>query len=743
VPNQPKDTPIIQKPTPIVLDELLIEQTDSNKALYDRMFEYGHYHPNRQKYPTYRFLKAEPTDYGGMRYYWANDFNGQDAYNASKTYLMESNAHPIFTRSYRVLRSDYLANGPSAALSAFTGLVTVKVTAGGTGYTHDFAVTFSGGGGSGGAGLALVDTATGAVIYIALTNVGSGYTSAPTVVLSAGDGTGATATAYIQPTNALLVSEKHSKLDDADPYNSLYDRLVMQWMTLPGPILLGAQTDKTSGIKANYQKQLVASGTVTGGTSGAGLLSLRIVSAGSGFTAGTYNLGITGGGGTGATGTYTVSAPSPAGKIGSVALTSAGSGYTSLPTASISGGGGSGATVGVVLNGKPIASVALTSSDANFIGTPTVTISDAASTGSGATAIAPLTPTSVDTAAVVAGGSGYSGGATATITGGGGTGATASVTVVAGVVTAVAITAAGSGYTSTPTIAINDVSGTGAVVTLNLVATSIASLVLTSTGNFYQSPTVTITGMGTATGSALIVPTSVQSLTLTAAGTSYSSPTLTITGGGGSGAAGTATLATGTITSVSLTGAGSGFTSQPTITTPSGGGSGASIVATVGAKTFIEVEPQDSRIDLVMRTSIDLNSLPAVKSFPLSYRVQRTGYNDNSLYIAYNTKGDYAVGMNENSIDNGNGPALAYADEYYMTDSQYEAFDPGPFSVTGKSTSSTLLFAWQDSSGFPHVFTGRTTPIQGGTTAGVVDLSYEQQQYEVRKVRVIRLTQNF
>lgn len=62
---------------------------------------------------------------------------------------------------------------------------------------------------------------------------------------------------------------------------------------------------------------------------------------------------------------------------------------------------------------------------------------------------------------VTAGGSGYTGGATAAISGGSGSGATATVTVVAGVVTAVVLTAAGTGYKAgdTLTVTITAVSG--------------------------------------------------------------------------------------------------------------------------------------------------------------------------------------------------------------------------------------------------------------------------------------------
>lgn len=72
------------------------------------------------------------------------------------------------------------------------GLGTPSIGAGGTGYTTPPTVAFTGGGGTGAAGTAVI---TGdAVTGITITNPGTGYTSPPTISFTGGGGTGATAT---------------------------------------------------------------------------------------------------------------------------------------------------------------------------------------------------------------------------------------------------------------------------------------------------------------------------------------------------------------------------------------------------------------------------------------------------------------------------------------------------------------------------------------------------------------------
>jgi hypothetical protein len=98
-----------------------------------------------------------------------------------------------------------VGSGATATAVVSGGVVTaVNVTAGGN-FTATPTVTFTGGGGTGAAATATMSgdttigtcTSTGQVANIAKTSNGSGYTSPPTIVISGGGGTGATATCVL------------------------------------------------------------------------------------------------------------------------------------------------------------------------------------------------------------------------------------------------------------------------------------------------------------------------------------------------------------------------------------------------------------------------------------------------------------------------------------------------------------------------------------------------------------------
>ena len=90
-------------------------------------------------------------------------------------------------------------------------VASVTVTNGGSGYTSEPTVVFTGGGGTGATATASVNG--GVVSTITLTNGGSGYISAPTVSFTGSGGTGAVATATRVHADAVPAQIQEMKLE--------------------------------------------------------------------------------------------------------------------------------------------------------------------------------------------------------------------------------------------------------------------------------------------------------------------------------------------------------------------------------------------------------------------------------------------------------------------------------------------------------------------------------------------------
>jgi phage tail sheath protein FI len=158
------------------------------------------------------------------------------------------------------------------------------------------------------------------------------------------------------------------------------------------------------------------------------------------------------------------------GTVTSVTLGAAGSGYTSVPTATFSApdvSGGLTATGTVTISGGAVTAATVSAGGTSYT-TPTITFS-APQLAGGVTATGTLTVSSgvITAVVIVTAGSGYTSAPTATIGNvGSGTGATiGSVTIAASTVTGLTITNAGTGYTSAPTVTITGGAGTGATFT--------------------------------------------------------------------------------------------------------------------------------------------------------------------------------------------------------------------------------------------------------------------------------------
>ena len=320
------------------------------------------------------------------------------------------------------------------------------------------------------------------------------------------------------------------------------------------------------------------------------------------------------------------------GSVGSVTLTNVGSGYSSAPTVSFSGGGGSGAQATAVLgssSGGAVTSVTLTNHGTGYTTQPTVTITGVG--GSGATAIANLNGGNVTAVNLTGAGSMcYSTAPTVALTGGGGSGANA-VAVLDSTTSCVInftggtcnsqtfkgntldVNIAGGGNDATATVTFKNNGGvdnasvviknpgtgyTGNPSGLTYSGTTcasgsaftlgkrIASFTVTNGGSGYASaPTVTISpGTGTTatlpTATATAVPCSgscgtpgtIDNIVVTNGGSGYTSATVSISGGGGSNATATASVTpTSQLVAVNVTAGGSGYTSAPTVTLTGGG----------------------------------------------------------------------------------------------------------------------------------------------------------------------------
>jgi hypothetical protein len=158
-------------------------------------------------------------------------------------------------------------------------------------------------------------------------------------------------------------------------------------------------------------------------------------------------------------GTYGVLSTAPQ-KLSSATVTNLGSGYTSTPACTLSGGGGSGATCSAEVTGV-ISSFTLTDGGSGYEDFPFPVCTLTGGGGTGATCETIEAFTGVLSGVFATNfGSGYTSTPACTITGGdGGTGATCTATETKGI--AVSLTAAGSGYTTPPSCTLTGGGGTG------------------------------------------------------------------------------------------------------------------------------------------------------------------------------------------------------------------------------------------------------------------------------------------
>ena len=218
-----------------------------------------------------------------------------------------------------------------------------------------------------------------------------------------------------------------------------------------------------------------------------------------------------------------------------------GSGYTSRPTVTVTGGGGTGLKVHAEYAGGVVTAIRVDDPGDGYTSAPTLTIS-----------------------------------------GGGGSGATAKASITTGFGVLVQTTKAKGRIDPCTFINVDQSSA----VAVSLRPPAVGYGVAVSGGSTYEGTITQLLGAVHETGGtygttprmiADITPDAtggVNAFTVSAEGAGYTTATVTITGGGGTGAAATATIVDGEVVGVTVTTPGTGYTSEPTVTI-SGDGSGA------------------------------------------------------------------------------------------------------------------------------------------------------------------------
>ena len=148
-------------------------------------------------------------------------------------------------------------------------------------------------------------------------------------------------------------------------------------------------------------------------------------------------------------------------------MTNAGSGYTTAPSVTITGGGGASATANATVATGTVNAVILTEAGSGYTSPPTVSF--AGGGGSGANAVASLATFQKGTVSVLitAGGTGYTNASnlSISISGGGGANATATGIISGGQVTQAVMTNPGTGYTNASNITVTITGGGGSNAT--------------------------------------------------------------------------------------------------------------------------------------------------------------------------------------------------------------------------------------------------------------------------------------
>jgi hypothetical protein len=314
------------------------------------------------------------------------------------------------------------------------GLVSIRVTTGGEGYTAAPAMAITGGGGAGATGVVVM---AGTVVdSVIITGAGTGFTGSPTVTFSGGGGSGAEAEAYAY--TGPLRPMRFFKGRFGELYGVDGMGRGVRWEG-------GTQVQPIGLHKPALGPAITASTTAPPRS----VASIEVIDPGSGYSS-APSVVITGG-------TPTKAAAAQAtvanGRVVAVKLTEPGAGYVGVPTVSFTGGIGTGGSFAVDVAGK-VDRFDIVQRGTGYVwedeGQPIITVNQS----NGLTGFQGRV--AVDTARRVF---------------------------------SVDVLAAGTGATTTPTFAITASSGSGAAVSARMLY-AVTALTVANSGAGYASPPV-------------------------------------------------------------------------------------------------------------------------------------------------------------------------------------------------------------------------------------------------------------
>ncbi len=453
-------------------------------------------------------------------------------------------------------------SGAAATAGLFSNMITsALITNGGSGYTSAPQIAISGGGGSG--ALITCTINNGAVTLVAVGNPGSGYSPGARYQLAfSGGGGGAGAAAYIT----------------ADAYN------LTSSGTFSGNLvtLVSGGNGYTAAPSVSVVPVGGSGAAATAAYTASGGLVITVTNNGSGYTNPPL-VAISGGGG----GTGYAHAVVGGGVVQTIVIDSAG-GFLSNPSVNITNSLGANAvTLGAQCSWSGYGSVlpnAATSNGGMFTTYPTVTLVGGG--GTGATAIARCaiiggTGSIQLTGLVVTNpGSGYTTAPSVVFSGLGTVGSlgppAATVAIANECVSYVAVVQGGSSYPAESTIPLiftGSWYGQPAGFAVTDSTGRIVLALITSNGAYVSAPpAVTVSSSGSGAVMIAVMTNagpfgSLAGVQVVYPGSGYTSPpTLTLTGGGGSLGAITAIPCCNIITQVNVTNAGLGYTALPGVT---------------------------------------------------------------------------------------------------------------------------------------------------------------------------------